>query len=229
MPTYLPVTLDWNRNDQIVFETLYMAVQYTYGMDVEGDVIEFGTMSGNSACALAQGIVDCESHYPWVRKKQLWLLDSFQGLPASGSAADLEAPHVRAGVWGPGTNVGLSETALAERLRSYSLGSRVQILNGWFRDTVLTIPQVIKYCCIHVDCDLYESTLDALTPLFARSQISKGAIILFDDWNCNRASNKYGERRAWHSQLQPKFFVQFSDEGSYGVSGHKFIVHDYEP
>jgi O-methyltransferase len=70
--------------------------------------------------------------------------------------------------------------------------------------------------------------MDALVPLFERNQISEGAIILFDDWNCNHASNKFGERKAWYSDLRTRFFIQFSDEGSYGVAGHKFIIHNYK-
>lgn len=31
---------------------------------------------------------------------------------------------------------------------------------------------------IHIDCDLYQSTLDALSPLFQRGQVAEGAIVL---------------------------------------------------
>jgi hypothetical protein len=130
MPEYLQVKVEWTRNDQIVFDTLYMAVQYIYGMRVEGDVIEFGTMSGNSACALALGIVDCDSRFGGEILKNLWLLDSFSGLPESSSTADLESPHVKAEIWGPGTCYDLDELQLSERVGSYISNQRFNILKG---------------------------------------------------------------------------------------------------
>jgi hypothetical protein len=78
----------------------------------------------------------------------------------------------------------------------------------------------------HVDCDLYASTIDALAPLFARGQVSEGAVILFDDWNCNRASPQYGQRKAW-DVLVARHRIRYSDEGRYGMASRRFIVHAY--
>ena len=79
---------------------------------------------------------------------------------------------------------------------------------------------------VHIDCDLYSSTMDALVPLFDGKNISPGAIVFFDDWNCNFASKKFGERKAW-DELVEKYQNEFSDEGGYGIACRKFIIHEY--
>jgi hypothetical protein len=95
-----------------------------------------------------------------------------------------------------------------------------------FRDAVPELSATSRFGLIHVDCDLYQSTMDALEPLFAKHLVSEGAALLFDDWNCNRASKQLGERRAW-SELSAKYDVDYSDEGGYGRAGHRLTVHRY--
>jgi hypothetical protein len=79
---------------------------------------------------------------------------------------------------------------------------------------------------VHLDCDLYQSAIEVLEYCFSNNMFSDGAIIFFDDWNCNRASPSYGERKAW-AEVVDKFSVEFSDGGDYSWGGHKFIVHSY--
>ena len=80
---------------------------------------------------------------------------------------------------------------------------------------------------IHVDGDLYQSAIDALVPCFKKNLISEGALIFFDDFDCNRAARGRGERKAW-SDLINMFKIEFSDRGSYARFGHSFIVHAYQ-
>ena len=225
MPPLQEVNCSWNRNDQVVFDTLYFGVQYVCGMDVDGDIIEFGTMSGNTAVALAQGLADCRRMYRSV--KRLWLVDSFQGLPVADAAADLASPHVSKGVWAPGTAVLLDAEQLAARMATWLPRDAFTTVSGWFRDIDYRgeFGDAV-FSCVHVDCDLYQSTIDALDRLFSQRRVSEGAIILFDDWNCNRSSREFGERKAW-AELCEKYRIDCSDEGAYAVVGHKFIVHKY--
>jgi O-methyltransferase len=48
-----------------------------------------------------------------------------------------------------------------------------------------------------------------------RGFITEGAIICFDDSNCNQASDAFGERRAW-IELAEKYNINFSHAGNYG-------------
>jgi O-methyltransferase len=209
-------------------KTLAHAVMYVYDAEVEGDILEFGTMSGNTAKEMAASMrisEACASPEWWKNhpdKKELHLFDSFEGFPEDGRDAD--APHVLSNIWRPGNCKGLNQTELVERVTGETKFDlhRLKIHPGWFKDTVREYNRDVSL--VNVDCDLYSSTMDALLPLFGKNQISDGAMILFDDFNCNRASPRHGQRKAWE-ELKRKFDIYYSDEGSYGLFGRKFIVH----
>jgi predicted O-methyltransferase YrrM len=62
---------------------------------------------------------------------------------------------------------------------------RVRMHNGWFENTV----HVLSDCdlsFIHIDCDLYESTLDVLWQL---PPLREGTIMLFDEYVHNLGGN----------------------------------------
>lgn len=100
------------------------------------------------------------------------------------------------------------------------------IYKGWFSDTVPKLPSKLKFAMINVDGDLYQSTIDALDPLFGRKMISNGCMLLFDDYDCNAARLELGERKAWQDLIK-KYSIQYSTKGSYGLVSHAVIVHDY--
>jgi len=74
---------------QEVCKALADGIVYVYGAGIIGDIAEFGTMSGKTAVAIATAIRRVESslsaaHLQYVCKeggKELWLFDSFEGLP----------------------------------------------------------------------------------------------------------------------------------------------------
>lgn len=207
----------------------FHAVEYIYGARVEGDVIEFGVKDGDSAGIILAAMLMIEAverDYPKDRK--LWLCDSFEGFPASSSEIDRQSYMVKSGVWGPGQSAGCSAAALRGQLEeSPRHGQRCEIVEGWYKNTVGTFAaSQRKYALIHADCDLYESTMDALGPLFANGCVAEGAMILFDDWNANAARRQEGQRYAW-LQLRNEYRIEASDEGGYGAYSHKFIVHGY--
>jgi len=210
-----------------VLRALVLSLHYIYEADVDGDVVEFGTMSGLTATRIAKAMALLENKNPSAATRRLFLFDSFEGLPEATADADKTAIHVRKGVWGAGTCKVLSQHELMERCAREFDRSRIRIHAGWFSDTVSLLPDETKIAMMHVDCDLYQSTLDALSPCFARGLVSEGAAICFDDWNPNRASPRHGERRAW-AELTSQFEIVASDYGPYSWGGHKFLIHSYK-
>jgi O-methyltransferase len=208
-----------------ILRQLINSIWYIYGADVPGDVIEFGTMSGFTAKHIAAAMSHLEKSFPISRR--LVLADSFEGLPVSTAEADKASPHVAKGIWTAGSCKVLSRVQLEELCRREFDPARIDILEGWFSKTVPTLSADRRFAMLHVDCDLYQSTVDALTPLFANGMVSEGAIFLFDDWNCNRASPSYGERRAW-AELTLRFEIVSSPCCDYSWHGHKLIVHGYK-
>jgi len=78
-----------------------------------------------------------------------------------------------------------------------------------------------------MDCCLFVSHYQVLDYLFKHKMISEGAIILFSDYNANKASLNFGSRKAWEKVVQ-QFSVIYSEFGTYCWGGQKFIVHSYQ-
>ncbi|MBT9143398.1 MAG: hypothetical protein DDT29_01801 [Dehalococcoidia bacterium] len=79
---------------------LSISVEYVCEARVEGDIAEFGTMSGRTASIIARAMLRYDHHE--TGPKNLHLFDSFKGLPKAESDVDKESPHVISGVWGGG-------------------------------------------------------------------------------------------------------------------------------
>src|SRR5579863_4153609 len=218
-----PVQRLWGANaavNQATADNLLFAVQYVNDCSVEGDIAEFGCMTGRTATVISGALASFKS------KKKLHLFDSFEGLPKTSGGVDSGSIHVQRGDWAPGTCKGISPTALKKKCRRYLGGDQLFIYEGWFSETMPTIPPSTVFAMLHVDCDLYQSTMDVLDYLFSHKMVARGAIILFDDWNCNWASNEQGERKAWR-ELVAKYAIDAEDSGAYACFGHKFIIHTY--
>jgi hypothetical protein len=216
-----------------IAKTLTLAVQYINSAHVIGDVAEFGTMGGFSATTIAMSMVFDLQRQPLPRSasgenpfRMLRLFDSFEGLPEITSPVDQVAPHVVSGAWAKGGCKVLAAPELRARIGKILPPHRFELYEGWFADTVRTLPPETRFAMIHFDGDLYQSTMDALAPLFARGMVSTGAIICFDDWNANRAIPTTGERQAWR-ELVETFGIEASSGGDYSVGGTRFIIHAY--
>lgn len=57
--------------------------------------------------------------------------------------------------------------------------------------------------------------------------MAKGALLYFDDWDCNASRQDLGERKAWLEAVE-KYKIKYSATHSYGAFGHAVIVHEYE-
>jgi O-methyltransferase len=218
---------------QEIARTLSICVQYINSSHVNGDIAEFGTMGGFSAKTIATAMVYDPERQPISDEKagenpfrKLRLFDSFEGLPEITSPIDLSSPHVVSGAWAKGGCKVLGAGQLRALIEKIIPPHRFEIHDGWFADTVKTLPAETRFAMIHFDGDLYQSTIDALEPCFARGFVSTGAILCFDDWNANRALPTVGERRAW-KELVEKFDIEASSGGDYSVGGTRFIIHSY--
>jgi hypothetical protein len=210
--------------DLEVYRKLEGGIEYVCQNKVEGEIAEFGTMSGLSASVLARALAAERSRRDGDRV--LHLFDSFEGLPPATAEPDRNAPLVQAGIWAAGTCRGVSPEDLRAMCARFLPESHIRIHHGWFSATLPAVPGGTRFALIHVDCDLYQSTLDVLGQVFSRGMVSEGAALFFDDWNCNRASRVLGERRAWAEAVE-RFGIEYSDSGEYGITGHKFLVHAY--
>jgi O-methyltransferase len=106
--------------------------------------------------------------------RQVWLADSFAGLPppATGSRE-----------WDLAGNPYLTVSAKLVRANFERFGlwdERVQLLEGWFADTLPSAP-VERLAVLRIDGDLYDSTRVALEALY--DKVSPGGCIIIDDYH----------------------------------------------
>lgn len=211
---------------------LCVAMDYIFASGVPGDIIEFGCYRGASTEILARAFAVMEGQYRAsdvrheIGPRKLWVFDSFEGFPEATYPADIAAPHIKAGAWRAGDPKGGTPESVKARCTKYLSPERVNVVEGWYKDTLLQIPKETKFALVHIDCDYYESTSQVLEYLFATTAISDGCTILFDDWWCNRGSPLYGEQRAWReATYKYEGSYHHSDWGSYAIQGKRFIVH----
>lgn len=123
-----------------------------------GTAAEFGVFRGHSLCRILD-----------ARKGLAYGFDSFEGLPES---------------WDTGSGEAHQPGHFATELPK-DLPNRARLVQGWFKDT---IPAWLAehddaIALLHIDCDLYSSTAEALEGL--NDRIVPGTVIVFDelvDW-----------------------------------------------
>jgi O-methyltransferase len=160
---------------------------------VPGDFIETGVWRGG-ACIYARAIFEAHG----VRHRTVWVADSFRGLPPPDSArfpADVNDSHHTF----PELAV-TAETVRGNFARFGLLDEQVRFLEGWFKDTLASAP-IERLAVLRLDGDMYESTWEALTALYAK--VSPGGFVIIDDYILPACRQAVDEFRRVHSIAAP--------------------------
>lgn len=89
------------------------------------------------------------------------------------------------------------------------VNTNVKLIKGWFSDTLPSFLQEHpeKFSFVHVDCDLYSSTVCIFT--LAEDRFQEGTVIIFDEY-FNYPGWKYGEHLAFTEFLsRTKFSFEY--------------------
>lgn len=122
--------------------------------DIEGDIVEFGCYKGDTSKLLS-----------FISNKNIFVYDSFQGLPMSEENLSGEMK--------------IDLRTFIDNFQKDNI-RLPKIYKGWFSDIEdHHLPKKISFA--HLDGDLYISTLQPLQLIYNR--LSPGAIILIDDFN----------------------------------------------
>lgn len=233
LPVRTPGDLDYRHiNPDALFYALSLGVEYVYSAGVEGHFAEFGTAWGRTAEAIARAIRAYGPMYAdsdrmhGIGERRFMLFDSFQGFPKATYQQDLSSPHVSSGVWGEGVTKALSAMELREKIARFLPDERMTVTEGWFKDSLRSIPAGIKFAFVHIDADLYESTHDVLDYLFKHKHFADGCALYFDDWYCNKGSPRFGQQRAWADCVE-RYRPKFSEGRDYGALSKAFRLHDW--
>ena len=178
------------------------------------DLYQFGVFTGRSMRGISLALN--KSNTPFRR---FWGFDSFQGLPDEDLALAADAKYARAQQdnWRPGLfnaadiyNVH-SFHALQKQIRHYINDTRCEFVRGFFNEsltpTLAARRGMRPALYVDIDADLYSSSLQALSWLFAMRLVVPGTVIGYDDWTFGGAQ---GEQRA-HREVMKRYGVETSN------------------
>jgi hypothetical protein len=204
--------------------TFCRAAEYIDYEAVPGDIVEFGVFTGISLALLAKA----HSIAPRGAVRRIAGFDSFEGLPGSREKharwqpGDCSSNHS----WHPLLRVGDPVTPDVTRQLFEICRLDAPVLHvGTFDKTLPTAFPAVhsQVALVHFDCDLYESTRDALAAI--APVLQDGAMLLFDDWFHYRGHPGKGESRAFSEFLaaHPEWgAVQYQP---YSTFCNSFILH----
>lgn len=145
---------------------------------VPGDIAEFGVAGGVSILTLHRLKMINERGLDSKERRKIFGFDSFQGLPKLHET-DLNKKVTNDQM----KEGGFFEPDSYESLFNYSnMKTDLHLIKGWFNETLpvfLKENPDVSFALIHVDCDLYKSTLEVLENVYPR--VVPGGVIIFDE------------------------------------------------
>lgn len=140
---------------------------------LDGEMAEVGIYQGGSAKLICEAKGD----------KKLHLFDTFEGLPKVSE----KDTHFGIKYWQDNQFSDTSEEHVKKYLKSYN---NVYLYKGLFPQTAKPISDS-KFSFVHLDVDLYKSTLDCLNFFYPR--LIHGGIILTHDYHTNGVQTAFKE------------------------------------
>lgn len=165
--------------------------------------LEFGVFVGTSMLEYYNLYRD---HLGSEHTPQFYGFDSFEGLP--GEKSDDKSP------WYAG-QFNLNKNINPELLNKPGM----KIVDGWFENTLnRALADELKgrqVGLLHVDCDIYTSTMQVYEFLIANNLLVKGTVVVYDDWGVYRELKLsedeqflHGEGKA-HKEISEKYALDF--------------------
>jgi hypothetical protein len=220
---YPPIGYKKARANAVYGEAFWKCFEYLTGTGPTGCVLEFGTYRGYTARMIAKFMKE------FKLQTCLYLYDSFEGLPDVDSNVDKQSYEVSdKRVWFKGQmalSMGTDEL-IRRSLCKIIPQSSLRVIKGFFEDTLDEHLPATKAALVHIDCDLYSSTKIVLEKLLEKELFQDGTLLLFDDYNCNRANPNMGERRALCDIFNKQSRFTYTPFFSYGWHGQAFFIHD---
>ncbi|MFF5073425.1 TylF/MycF/NovP-related O-methyltransferase [Micromonospora olivasterospora] len=224
--------LDQRRAAKVYGDAFRTVFEYVYGCHIPGSVAEFGCFEGFSSLLLADLIVEFDAEtdfYATLHPRHLYVYDSFAGFPKSTNNVDsISYEVVDTGYWRESEDAsppGTEEMLRREFTRRFG-DSGWTIVRGMYEQSLVSDPLQREVAIANLDCDLYVSSVQVLDHLLGNRLLPDGAVLLLDDYNCNRANPRFGMRRAMRECFaRTDGFYDYSEFLSYGWHGRAFFVH----
>ena len=203
-----------NRDRYFAFKD---AFAYTSYEKVKGDFLEFGVARGRTIIYSIYHNKEFSSE----GGTKFFGFDSFQGFPKP-KGVDLIFERFKEG------EDNFSEKLIQKNLLNhFGINHGVTLVKGFYSEILAgKTPQdfrIKKARVISIDCDLYQSALEALT--FCTQAIQEGTVILFDDYYCYHGRPDRGEQAAIHDWLTANPKLNLVPFKRYANVGMAFIVN----
>lgn len=156
-------------------EALYILNALHKSINLEGDVCEFGIAQGATSALLANEI--------YGTNKNLWLFDSFKGLPKPTEKDKLKDDifNLQTMEAYEGT-MAYDVSYVTQKLNGINFPmNRVKFIPGFIEETINRTDLPKKVCFGYIDFDFYEPILIALN--YLKNTLSSGGYLVVDDYN----------------------------------------------
>lgn len=160
-------------------------IEHVLSDEIPGDIIETGVWRGGMSIFM-RGVLKAYG----VTDRTVWLADSFEGLPVPDSDRYPTDHGLDLSDW---KILSVGVELVRHNFERYGLlDDQVQFIVGWFRDTLKDAP-IKDLAVLRLDGDLYESTIQALEPLYPK--LVPGGYCIIDDYgvikSCRDAVTDY--------------------------------------
>jgi hypothetical protein len=181
-------------------EGLYILKSLQKSLAFEGDVCEFGVAQGATSALIANELKNT--------KKNLWLFDSFEGLPKPTEKDNLINDIFNLGSMEAyrGT-MACPMDMVKSRLSDINFPrNRTKIIKGFIEKTIFdpTLPK--KVCFAYIDFDFYEPILIALN--YLDFVLQPGGYVIVDDYNFFSEGVKIAVDEFYNNNKE-KYEIQF--------------------
>ncbi len=209
---------DYNYTDEhLKFVHILEAINYLKVAGSDGEILpqtyfEFGCHSGRTFSAAVNA-----AKYLRLKEPEFYAFDSFEGLPETKAEND--------GYFQEGTFCTSRDdfVGIVGKKTDLSLDDKY-IVQGYYCDSLTPEVQarMPKAGVVHIDVDLYSSTVDVLE--FIKPLLVAGTLLIFDDWYCFPGGSQMGERRALTEFLDENPGFEVEPWKSYSTFGQSFFV-----
>jgi O-methyltransferase len=199
-------------DEKLKFTHILEAVNYLRIAELPYNYYEFGCHSARTFSAAASAF-----KYLKMKEFELYAFDSFEGLPDTNKVED--------GYFKSGTfSTSISDFLYLVKKQSGLILSPENCIKGYYENTLTKELQskMPRAGIIHIDVDLYSSTVEVLE--FIKPLIVCGTVLIFDDWYCFPPGESKGEKRAFEEFCikHPNFKTEVWK--NYSTFGKSFFV-----
>lgn len=166
-------------------DNIHACIEAVVADGVPGDLIETGVWRGGTVILMKAILRQLRAE-----NRVVWAADSFDGLPPPTHFVDRELPSFDLSSF---DYMKVSLDQVRENFARFGLlDEGIRFLKGWFADTLPSAP-IERLALLRLDGDMYESTRDALAPLYPL--LSSGGFVVVDDYlswpGCRKAVDEY--------------------------------------